>query len=68
MTYAQANIIAPFGYWQLIGSVIVGYIISGYLPDTFTWIGAGIIVCAGLHIAWSETRPRPAAKGQRQEA
>jgi drug/metabolite transporter (DMT)-like permease len=68
MTYAQANIIAPFGYWQLIGSVIVGYLISGYLPDMFTWIGAGIIVCAGLHIAWSETRPQPAASVQRQQA
>ena len=29
MTYAQASIIAPFGYWQLIGSVVVGYLISG---------------------------------------
>jgi drug/metabolite transporter (DMT)-like permease len=60
MVNAQASIIAPFGYWQLIGSVVVGYFISGYLPDMFTWIGAGIIVCAGLHIAWSETRtPQP---------
>jgi len=60
MTYAQASIIAPFGYWQLIGSVAVGYIISGYLPDMFTWIGAGIIICAGLHIAWSEAWRQPA--------
>ena len=60
MTYAQANIVSPFGYWQLVASVIVGYLITGYLPDAFTWIGAGIIVCAGLYIAWSETRVRPA--------
>jgi len=60
MTYAQANIVAPFGYWQLIGSVFVGYLISGYLPDQLTWIGAGIIVCAGIYIAWCETRPQPA--------
>ena len=66
MVYAQASIIAPFGYWQLIGSVVVGYFISGYLPDMFTWVGAGIIVCAGLHIAWTETRSRrPAAAAQR---
>jgi len=58
--YAQASIIAPFGYWQLAGAVFVGYLISGYLPDAFTWLGAGIIVCAGIHIAWSETRRRPA--------
>jgi drug/metabolite transporter (DMT)-like permease len=65
MVYAQASIIAPFGYWQLVGSVIVGYLISGYLPDAFTWIGAAIIVCAGCYIAWNETRPRPAGSPQR---
>jgi drug/metabolite transporter (DMT)-like permease len=60
MVYAQANIVAPFGYWQLVGAVIVGYLISGYLPDAYTWLGAGIIVCAGIYIAWCETRTRPA--------
>jgi drug/metabolite transporter (DMT)-like permease len=64
MTYAEASIIAPFGYWQLIGSVVVGYFISGYLPDAFTWIGAGIIVCAGSYLLWSETRARPQADVQ----
>jgi drug/metabolite transporter (DMT)-like permease len=65
MVYAQANIIAPFGYWQLIGAVIVGYIISGYLPDMFTWVGAAVIICAGLYIAWAETRVQPATVPQR---
>ena len=65
MTYAEASAIAPFGYWQLVGSVVVGYFISGYLPDMFTWVGAGIIVCAGSYIAWSETRVRPQGSVQR---
>lgn len=65
MTYAEASVIAPFGYWQLMGSVVVGYFISGYLPDVLTWTGAGIIVCAGIYIAWSETRPKPAVSAQR---
>jgi drug/metabolite transporter (DMT)-like permease len=65
MVYAQANIIAPFGYWQLVGSVIVGYIISGYLPDVLTWVGAGIIISAGIYIAWCETRVRAVASPQR---
>jgi drug/metabolite transporter (DMT)-like permease len=60
MVYAQANIVAPFGYWQLVGAVIVGYLISGYLPDAFTWLGAGVIVAAGLYIGWCETRVQPA--------
>lgn len=65
MTCAEASIIAPFGYWQLIGSVVVGYIMSGYLPDAFTWAGAVVIIAAGSYIAWSETRVRPAAEAQR---
>lgn len=65
MVHAQASIIAPFGYWQLIGSVVVGYFISGYLPDRFTWLGAAVIVCAGCFIAWTETRARPAIVPQR---
>jgi drug/metabolite transporter (DMT)-like permease len=65
MVYAQANIVAPFGYWQLVGAVIVGYLISGYLPDAFTWLGAGVIICAGIYIAWCETRARPALSMRR---
>ena len=65
MTCAPANIIAPFGYWQMVGSVIVGFLISGALPDVSTWVGAAIIVTAGLYIAWRETRPRPAVSAER---
>jgi len=59
MTYAQANIIAPFGYWQLIGATLVGFLITGALPDIYTWIGAAIIICAGVYIALVETRNPP---------
>jgi drug/metabolite transporter (DMT)-like permease len=62
MVYAPANVIAPFAYWQMIGAVIVGYIITGLLPDLSTWIGAGIIISAGLYIAWCETVRRGAVR------
>jgi drug/metabolite transporter (DMT)-like permease len=62
MVYAPANIVAPFAYWQMIGSVIVGYIITGLMPDLSTWIGAGIIIGAGLYIAWCETGRRGVAR------
>ena len=58
MTYGQANVISPFQYWQMIGSVAVGYIITGLFPDAFTWLGAGIIIAAGITIAVTETRRR----------
>jgi drug/metabolite transporter (DMT)-like permease len=65
MTYAQANILAPFMYWQMVGAVVVGYLISGLLPDLATWIGTAVISSAGLYIAWRETRDRPAAAVER---
>jgi drug/metabolite transporter (DMT)-like permease len=65
MTYAQASVVAPFMYWQIVGSVTVGYIISGLMPELSTWIGAAIIICAGLYIAWCESRDHLAARWQR---
>ncbi len=53
MTYASANFIAPFNYTQMIGSVIVGYLIFGEVPDTYVWLGTALIVSAGLMVGWS---------------
>lgn len=58
LAYAPANIIAPFGYFQLIGSVIVGYLVFNHLPDAATWAGAAVIVGAGLYLGVSQTRRR----------
>jgi drug/metabolite transporter (DMT)-like permease len=58
---APANVVTPFQYFQLIGSVVVGYFFFGNFPDVLTWVGAAIIVGAGLYIGWSQTRP-PASR------
>ncbi len=57
LTYAPANIVAPFQYMQLIGSVAIGYLFFGDFPDLFGWTGAAIIVGAGLYIGWSQRKP-----------
>ncbi|MBS0521462.1 MAG: DMT family transporter [Proteobacteria bacterium] len=56
LAYAPANIVAPFQYMQLIGSVIVGYLFFGDFPDFLGWVGAAIIVAAGLYTGWLQTR------------
>jgi drug/metabolite transporter (DMT)-like permease len=48
LTYASANFIAPFNYTQMIGSVIVGYLMFAEIPDGYTWLGTVLIVGAGL--------------------
>ena len=56
LTYAPANIVAPFQYFQLLGSVAIGYLFFGDFPDFLGWIGAATIVGGGLYIGWSQTR------------
>lgn len=56
LAYAPANVISPFQYFQLIGSVGVGYAFFGDLPDGLTWLGASIIVASGLYVALTHAR------------
>lgn len=56
MSYAPANIVSPFQYMQLLGSVVVGYFFFGDFPDFLGWVGAGVIVAAGLYIGWTQRR------------
>lgn len=57
MAYAPANIVSPFQYMQLLGSVAIGYLFFGDFPDFLGWVGAAIIVGAGLYIGWSQRKP-----------
>ena len=54
--FAPANIVTPFQYVQLVGSVLVGYVMFGDLPDALTWLGAAIVIGSGLYIGWTQTR------------
>ena len=56
-----ASLLSPFNYLQLIGATATGFVLYGDLPDAITWIGAGVIVAAGLYIAWRENARRHAA-------
>jgi drug/metabolite transporter (DMT)-like permease len=58
LTYGQASVISPFQYWQMIGSALVGYVVSGMFPDAYTWVGSGIIVACGITLAVAESRRR----------
>ena len=45
---------APFNYMQLLGAALLGYIVFNDVPDFWTWVGAGVIVCSGLYIGHLE--------------
>ncbi len=60
---APANIVTPFQHFQLIGSVLIGFLFFDDLPDALTWLGAGVIIVSGLALGWSQTRRRETPGG-----
>ena len=52
--YTTAATIASFSYAQLIWASTFGYAVFGDLPDSFTVLGAAIIVGSGLFILYRE--------------
>lgn len=58
MTYAyrhaEASTIAPLDYTNMVMSVILGYLFFAEIPSLSIWIGAPLVVSAGLIILWRE--------------
>ena len=52
--YADASVLAPFSYTQLLWVSILGFVIFGEMPDIWTVIGAVFIVASGLYTAHRE--------------
>ncbi len=52
--YADASVLAPFSYTQLLWVSILGFLIFGELPDVWTVVGAAFIVASGLYTAHRE--------------
>ena len=50
LKYADASKLAPFGYFEIITNLILGYYFFKDLPDIWTWVGFSIIVSSGLYI------------------
>jgi drug/metabolite transporter (DMT)-like permease len=52
--YADASVLAPFQYTQLLWVSILGFMIFGEVPDAWTVTGAAFIVASGLYTAHRE--------------
>ncbi len=52
--YADASVLAPFSYTQLLWVSALGFLIFGEVPDARTVTGAAFIVASGLYIAHRE--------------
>jgi drug/metabolite transporter (DMT)-like permease len=52
--YADASVLAPFSYTQLVWVSFLGFVIFGEVPDIWTVTGAAFIVASGLYTAHRE--------------
>ncbi len=52
--YGESNFVAPMEYSAMIWAVAYGLLMFGDFPDKYTWIGAAIVVAAGLTMLWRD--------------
>jgi drug/metabolite transporter (DMT)-like permease len=56
--YADASVLAPFSYIQLVWVTLAGFFVFGEVPDAWTFGGAAIIIGSGLYTAHRERMRR----------
>ena len=50
LKYADASKLAPFGYFEIVPNIIIGYYFFNHFPDSWTFIGLFIIISSGTYI------------------
>ncbi|WP_299753683.1 DMT family transporter [uncultured Boseongicola sp.] len=60
MRVGEIGAVAPFRYTSLLAALLLGVFVFGEWPDTWTQIGAMIVVATGLFTLWRE---RKSARG-----
>ena len=50
LRYADASKLAPFGYFEIITNIILGYYFFKDFPDNWTFAGLFIIVSSGVYV------------------
>ena len=54
LKFADASKLAPFGYFEILPNMFIGFYFFNHLPDNFDFLGLIIIVLSGLYIFKSE--------------
>ena len=50
LKYADASKLAPFGYFEIITNIILGYYVFKDFPDLWTFLGLFVIISSGIYI------------------
>lgn len=62
--HAEASLLAPFAFTEIIMATVVGWWFFADLPDRWTVAGVAILIGSAVYISWRERRgaSRPGAK------
>jgi drug/metabolite transporter (DMT)-like permease len=52
--YAEASLLAPLAYTEIITAVIAGWFFFGDFPDRWTFVGVAILIACAIYISWRE--------------
>jgi drug/metabolite transporter (DMT)-like permease len=55
---APVGLVIPMDYSALLWASLLGWLVFDQLPSQWTWVGAPIVIAAGLVILWREHRLR----------
>jgi drug/metabolite transporter (DMT)-like permease len=54
MQFAEASLLAPFGYTEMINAVLGGWLFFGDFPDGWTFVGVAVLIACALYISIRE--------------
>lgn len=54
--YAEASVIAPFDYANMIWIVVASYLLFDQLPTATVVVGSAIVIGSGIFVMWRESR------------
>lgn len=52
--FAEASLLAPLAYTEMITAVIAGWFFFGDFPDLWTFAGVAILIACAIYISWRE--------------
>ncbi len=61
LRYTQASVLAPFSYFGLMYNSLWGFLFFDEIPDSWTYLGALVIVGSGVFVWYRENRRSVAA-------
>ncbi len=54
--HAEASLLAPLGYGEILMATVVGYFGFGDFPDPLPWLGMLIVIGSGVYVSLRERR------------